>query len=66
MNKIKAFKKRHLTVSTGQRFLSGSRHPEPRLRLMGKWLQDAGFSPGDRITITVKSGKLEIRKDNHN
>ena len=65
MNKIKAFKKRHLTVSTGQRFLSGSRRPEPRLRLMGIWLQDAGFSPGDRIIITVKTGKLEIRKNNH-
>ncbi len=51
-----------MTISTGQRHLNGSYNLEPCLRLMGKWLYDAGFCPGDRVKIGVKTGKLEIRK----
>lgn len=34
-------------------------------RLMGKWLYDAGFCPGDKIVIVVNVGKLEIHKDRY-
>lgn len=65
MNKKKIHKERQMTISTGQRHLNGSYNLEPCLRLMGKWLYDAGFSPGDRVQIGVKTGKLEIRKKNN-
>ncbi|MCF3107382.1 type I toxin-antitoxin system SymE family toxin [Niabella sp. CC-SYL272] len=38
-----------------------SRHPE--IRLMGKWLADSGFTPGDAIRVSVAAGKLVITRD---
>ena len=34
----------------------------PTLRLKGKWLEAAGFPPGQRVTLTViTSGLIELR-----
>lgn len=30
------------------------------LRLTGRWLYNAGFTPGDRIVIEIEPGKLVI------
>lgn len=57
------FPNRRLTVSRGQRYLECIRDYEPFLRMTGKWLVDAGFHPGDKLRVTVESGKLEIRKE---
>lgn len=57
------FPDRLLTVSRGQRYLECIRDYEPLVRLTGKWLLDAGFYPGDKLRVTVESGKLEIRKE---
>lgn len=35
----------------------------PLVQLTGAWVQAAGFCPGDKILITVESGKLEIHKE---
>ena len=34
-----------------------------RIRLKGKWLEQAGFSPGDRVDVRVNQGKLVITKE---
>lgn len=57
------FPSRRLTVSRGPRYLECIRNYEPFVRMTGKWLLDAGFYPGDKIRITVESGKLEIHKE---
>lgn len=35
----------------------------PEIRLMGKWLADSGFMPGDAIRVFVEAGKLVITRD---
>ncbi len=32
----------------------------PSLRLVGRWLERAGFQYGCRVTVTVESGRLVI------
>ena len=32
----------------------------PQIRLQGKWLSDYGFKVGERITVSIKFGKLII------
>ncbi|MBL7704420.1 MAG: SymE family type I addiction module toxin [Taibaiella sp.] len=34
----------------------------PEIRLMGKWLADCGFKPGQHIWITQEAGKLTITR----
>ncbi len=34
----------------------------PFIRLSGKWLQEAGFEPGDRIRVEVEFGGITITK----
>ena len=35
---------------------------KPRIRLMGRWLERAGFTPGQRVNVTcVAPGVLELR-----
>ena len=35
---------------------------KPKLRLMGRWLERAGFSPGNRVqVICVSPGVIELR-----
>ncbi|MBP1765046.1 MAG: symE [Firmicutes bacterium] len=33
----------------------------PLVRLRGKWLQELGFEPGDKIEVAAKKGVLLIR-----
>ncbi len=32
----------------------------PEIRLMGKWLQDCGFIPGQEIEVATEANKLTI------
>ena len=32
----------------------------PSLKLSGKWLQESGFTPQDKVQVTVKQGVLVI------
>lgn len=35
---------------------------KPKIRLMGRWLERAGFKPGNRVKVTcVASGVIELR-----
>lgn len=35
---------------------------KPKIRLMGRWLERAGFNPGDRVHVTcVAPGVIELR-----
>ena len=35
---------------------------KPKIRLMGRWLERAGFSPGDRVQVTCMGrGLIELR-----
>ena len=35
---------------------------KPKIRLMGRWLEQAGFSPGDRVQVTcIGRGLIELR-----
>ncbi|WP_256701355.1 SymE family type I addiction module toxin [Caballeronia sordidicola] len=34
--------------------------PIPRIRLMGRWLKQAGFKPDSRVCVHVEDGKLII------
>lgn len=40
---------------------SVSRHSE--IRLIGKWLVDCGFQPGQYIQVSVETGRLVITHD---
>ena len=33
----------------------------PEIRLIGKWLQDCGFQPGQHIEVTMERNKLTIK-----
>ena len=35
----------------------------PQILLQGKWLEQAGFSAGDKITVKCQQGQLIIIKD---
>jgi len=38
---------------------------KPKIRLMGRWLELAGFSPGSRVNVTcVAPGVIELRSAN--
>lgn len=34
----------------------------PEIRLIGKWLQDCGFNPGQEIEVHTEANKLTITK----
>jgi hypothetical protein len=37
-------------------------HIKPKIRLMGKWLEDAGFKPGHRVQVAcTEPGVMELR-----
>jgi hypothetical protein len=37
---------------------------KPKIRLIGRWLERAGFKPGARVQVTcVSSGLIELRSD---
>ncbi|MFT4434380.1 SymE family type I addiction module toxin [Caballeronia sp. 15715] len=39
---------------------SPRQRPIPRIRLMGHWLEQAGFKPDSRVCVHVEDGKLII------
>ena len=51
---------RKLTVYEG---LGGYRKAPPRILLQGKWLEEAEFCAGDKITVHCERGKLVITRD---
>lgn len=60
---LKEHSTRRMTVLRGSRHMNNDKIS--CFRLMGKWLYDAGFCPGDKILIKVNEGKLEIHNDSH-
>ena len=37
-------------------------HVKPKIRLMGRWLENAGFRPGGRVHVVCRSpGIIELR-----
>ena len=35
---------------------------KPKIRLMGRWLEQAGFTPGSRVQVTcLANGVIELR-----
>jgi hypothetical protein len=38
---------------------------KPKIRLRGKWLERAGFKPGNRVSVKcIAEGIMELRSDN--
>ena len=38
------------------------RKVKPRIRLSGQWLEQAGFTPGNRVSVThIAEGIIELR-----
>lgn len=56
MKKIAMKGKREVRIYNGR----GSNYGKPLLMLQGNWLQEMGFSVGDRVTITCQNNKLVI------
>ena len=61
-NGIDYFKmeERKLTVHYG---CGAFKKAPPQILLQGKWLERAGFSTGDKITVNCQMGQLIITKD---
>ena len=61
-NSIDYFKmeERKLTVHYG---CGAFKKAPPQILLQGKWLERAGFSTGDKITVNCQMGQLIITKD---
>ena len=51
---------RKLTVYNGRGAFKKS---PPQILLQGNWLEKAGFSAGDKITVKCQQGQLTITKD---
>ena len=51
---------RELTVCYGR---GNYKQAPPQIVLQGKWLEKAGFSAGDKITVKCQEGQLTITKD---
>ncbi|HJU40603.1 MAG TPA: SymE family type I addiction module toxin [Tahibacter sp.] len=34
----------------------------PHIRLLGHWLADAGFSPGDLVDVRIRHGRLTLTR----
>ena len=51
---------RKLTVCYGR---GNYKQAPPQILLQGKWLEQAGFSAGDKITVKCQQGQLIITKN---
>ena len=51
---------RKLTVYKGRRAFKKS---PPQILLQGNWLEQAGFSAGDKITVKCQQGRLVITQN---
>ncbi len=52
---------RKLTIYSGRGAFKKS---PPQILLQGKWLEQAGFSTRDKITVKCQHGQLVFTKDN--
>lgn len=52
-------KERKLTVYNGR---GAFKEAPPQILLRGKWLEKAGFSVGDKITVECRQGQIIITK----
>lgn len=58
-----AGKPRELSITTLFRATTRTRSDEtsvPYLRLSGRWIEQHGFTPGSRVTVTAENGKLVL------
>jgi toxic protein SymE len=65
-NKYKEFRNRNLTVflkSFSRAY--GKTVFFPEIRIAGKWVQQCGFQPGDRILVTVCRNQIILEKEVH-
>lgn len=51
---------RRMTVYKGR---GAFKEAPPQILLQGRWLEQAGFYAGDKITVDCKQGRLVITKD---
>lgn len=53
---------RTLTIQSDTRYGMSYRFKQvPKLRLTGLWLEQAGFKPGEKVQVEVKSGELVLK-----
>lgn len=53
-------KERKMTVYKGR---GAFKEALPQILLQGRWLEQAGFNAGDKITVDCRQGQLVITKD---
>ena len=53
-------KERKMTASKGR---GAFKEAPPQILLQGRWLEQAGFNAGDKITVDCRQGQLVITKD---
>lgn len=53
-------KERKMTVYKGR---GAFKEAPPQILLQGRWLEQAGFNAGDKITVDCQQGRLIITKD---
>ena len=53
-------KERKMTVYKGR---GAFKEAPPQILLQGRWLEQAGFYAGDKITVDCRQGQLVITKD---
>ena len=51
---------RRMTVYKGR---GTFKEAPPQILLQGRWLEQAGFNAGDKITVDCRQGQLVITKD---
>jgi toxic protein SymE len=56
---------RFVTIQQPMRYRRNWRGPSvpplyPCMKLAGRWIEDAGFAPGQRVRIAVEHGQLTI------
>lgn len=53
-------------IRTLQVYSAMGGNPYSMIRLVGKWLEDAGFTPGDYIKVVVDKNQLTIHNTGMN
>jgi len=43
-----------------KRLFCGDYEPRPQIKLSGKWLEKAGFEPGQKFTAIIEDGKITL------
>ncbi|MFL9844745.1 SymE family type I addiction module toxin [Flavobacterium rhizosphaerae] len=57
---------RHFTISSIFVKAQFKRSLKPKLTLSGDWMNAAGFSIGDKVTVKISDNQLIIDKDDSN